>query len=202
MSSARCPTSCLRTTSIPSTAVSEVSTVHASTNILDGGSETVDGNVPKLLSGKKKSRILLEQLKKSSSTENLGFSGDFNCTNTSRSTLCEEETINEKKIGSKRKVVTDINLLHDDHAKVLKSYSEWEQSVHARFTAGDGRTIRSMITYLVNGIRGYGRFNDEGHFKRNRARDVTGEMYRETEIGFEIWKEFLEIRHLLGKGEN
>ena len=156
MSSARCPTSCLRTTSIPSTAVSEVSTVHASTNILDGGSETVDGNVPKLLSGKKKmlmsspflrkSRILLEQLKKSSSTENLGFPGDFNCTNTSRSTLCEEETINEKKIGSKRKVVTDINLLHDGHAKVLKSYSEWEQSVHARFTAGDGRTIRSMIT--------------------------------------------------------
>ena len=200
MSSARCPTSCLRT-SIPSTAVSEVSTVHASTNILDGGLETVDGNVPKLLSGKKKmlmsspflgkSKILFEQLKKPSSTENLGFSGDFNCTNTSRSTLCEEETINEKKIGSKRKVVTDINLLHDDHAKVLKSYSEWEQSVHARFTAGDGRTIRSMITYLVNGIRGYGRFNDEGHFKRNRARDVTGEMYRETEIGFEIWKEFL-----------
>ena len=105
--------SCLRTTSIPSTAVSEVSTVHASTNVLDGGSETVDGNAPKLLSGKKKmlmsspflgkSKILLEQLKKSSSTENLGFSGVFNCTNTSRSTLCEEETINEKKIGSKRK---------------------------------------------------------------------------------------------------
>ena len=77
-----------------------------------------------------------------------------------------------------------------------------ERSVHTRYSAVEGRIIRSMNRYLVNQIRGYGRFNHESLFKSHRASDPSGRLYEETERGFELWKEFLEVRKLMKKLKN
>ena len=169
--------------------------------------ETTDGNVSKDPCGAKriqlkpkfsmKSKTLQMQSNFISSTDNLEFSDDLNCTSSSNST-----SFDSMKMDKKRKDTTlpcNTSDLQDLHAKAITACGEWERSVHTRYSAAEGRIVRSMNRYLVNQKRGYGRFNHESLFKSHRASDPSGRLYEETERGFELWKDFLEVRELMKK---
>ena len=207
MLSEECKRSSVHMTSTRSSAEIKASTVHVFTNHLDNDLETTDGNASKDPCGAKriqlkpkfsvKSKTLQMQSNFISSTDNLEFSDGLNCTSSSNNT-----SFDSMKMDKKRKDTTlpcNTSALQDLHAKAITACGDWERSVHTRYSAVEGRIIRSMNRYLVNQIRGYGRFNHESLFKSHRASDPSGRLYEETERGFELWKEFLEVRKLMKK---
>ena len=88
-------------------------------------------------------------------------------------------------------------LLNNEY-EIAKSESEkWKIMVHEKYINGEQHSIISMLAYLENIERGFGRYNDEKKFEDIRKKDITGRLFTETIRGFAMSKKYISIAPIL-----
>jgi hypothetical protein len=74
---------------------------------------------------------------------------------------------------------------------------EWENFVYQTFSKSDHFFIMSLLAYLENKERGFGRYNNEKVFASLRVGDVSGQLFAEATRGFDFSKKYTVLSHLV-----
>lgn len=93
----------------------------------------------------------------------------------------------------------EYNILQNKYLQIIKMSGEWEYSLETKYNEEQQLDIISIVSYLDNAQRGFGEMNDENHYKDICKTDITGELYKEVQIGFEFSKKCFQLRTILKK---
>jgi hypothetical protein len=70
--------------------------------------------------------------------------------------------------------------------EVHQAYNEWSHRVHEDLNGYANDAIKNFVAYLRNIENGFGKHNDETNFQNHSQRDVTGQWFKEAQIGAEL----------------
>lgn len=91
----------------------------------------------------------------------------------------------------------EYEILKNIHLQTIKMSGEWECSLETKYEEDQQLDIISMVSYLDNKQRGFGKMNDEQHYKNICDTDFDGKLRKEAKIGFEFAKKCFQMRTTL-----
>jgi hypothetical protein len=88
-------------------------------------------------------------------------------------------------------------LLSNEYEIARSEAEKWKIMVYEKYINGEQHSIISMLAYLENIERGFGKHNDEKQYANIRKNDTSGRLFAETLRGFEFSKKYISIAPII-----